>query len=308
MRMLVALITVIIFSYYMPEKYGSETRSYSDQEQEQTPLFTFGIIADVQYCDCDRAGTRYYRSSLSKLREAVNSFVTDSVDFVVNLGDLIDRDFASYKPVMNILDSSGLKIWHATGNHDYQVDQSNRKRIPQLAKNKNGYYSFIHQNFKFIVLNGNDLSTYAAANKKTAEEAQQIIKKLRAEGEPNAMDWNGGIGEKQMAWFKSQLDEARQNGEKVIIACHFPVWPKNQHNLLNYREVLNLLENYDNILAWFSGHNHSGNYGNFNLIHFVNFRGMVETEESSSYAKVEIYKNKIWIKGSGREKSQILAL
>ena len=72
--------------------------------------------------------------------------------------------------------------------------------------------------------------------------------------------------------------------------------------------MLNILEKYNNILAWFSGHNHSGNYGNFNLIHFVTFKGMVETETNSSYAEVEIYKNKIWIKGSGREKSQILAL
>jgi hypothetical protein len=36
-------------------------------------------------------------------------------------------------------------------------------------------------------------------------------------------------------------------------------------------------------------------------------RGMVETEKTNSYSLVEVYKNKIWIKGSGREKSQILA-
>ncbi|MBN2632621.1 MAG: hypothetical protein JXR66_03630 [Bacteroidales bacterium] len=65
--------------------------------------------------------------------------------------------------------------------------------------------------------------------------------------------------------------------------------------------------NYDNIIAWFSGHNHAGNYGNFNMIHFVTFRGMVETAERNSFAVVEVYPNKIWIKGSGREKSQILA-
>jgi len=306
MRVLFAIISVIMISVSMPDKYGSEKRSVP--EQEQIPLFTFGIITDIQYCNCEPAGTRFYRSSLPKLREAVSSFIADSMAFIVDLGDLIDKDFASYTPVMNILDSSGLKVWHVTGNHDYSVDQKFKKRIPQLEGKREGYYSFNKENYRFIVLNGNDVSTYGAGNKKVIEEAQQLIRKLQADGEPNAIGWNGGVGEKQMTWFRSQLDEAKGKGEKVIIFCHFPVWPENQHNLLNYREVLTLLEKYDNILAWFSGHNHAGNYGNFNLIHFVTLRGMVETEANTSYAEIEIYKNKIWIKGSGREKSQILAL
>jgi 3',5'-cyclic AMP phosphodiesterase CpdA len=306
MRMLFAIISAIIISFSMPEKNGSEKKS--EQEQEQKPLFTFGVITDVQYCDCEPAGTRYYKSSLSKLREAMASFKTDSMAFVVDLGDLIDRDFASYKPVMNILDSSGLKVWHVTGNHDYQVDQKYKKRIPQLEGNKNGYYSFNHDTFRFIVLNGNDISTYGNGNKKAVEEAQQLIQKLKSDGETNGIDWNGGLGAKQMAWFKSQLDEAAAKSEKVIILCHFPAWPVNQHNLLNYNEVLTLLEKYNNIIVWFNGHNHAGNYGNFNLIHFVTLRGMVETEANTSYAEVEIYSNKLWIRGSGREKSQILAL
>jgi manganese-dependent ADP-ribose/CDP-alcohol diphosphatase len=306
MRMLFAVISAIIISISMPDNEGTEIKPVS--EQEQIPLFSFGVITDVQYCDCEPAGTRYYRSSLSKLREAVSSFSTDSMAFIVDLGDLIDNDFASYKPVLNILDSSGLKVWHVTGNHDYSVDQKYKKRIPQLEGHKEGYYSFSRDEFKFIVLNGNDVSTYGAGNKKVLEEAQQLIMKIKAEGEPNAIDWNGGLGEKQMAWFKSQLDEAAAKNAKVIILCHFPVWPENQHNLLNYREVLTLLEKYNNIIAWFSGHNHAGNYGNFNLIHFVTLRGMVETEANTSFAEVEIYRNKIWIKGSGREKSQILAL
>jgi hypothetical protein len=43
------------------------------------------------------------------------------------------------------------------------------------------------------------------------------------------------------------------------------------------------------------------------MIHFVTFRGMVETDQLNSYARVDVYKNKIWITGTGREKNQILA-
>jgi hypothetical protein len=89
--------------------------------------------------------------------------------------------------------------------------------------------------------------------------------------------------------------------------CHFPVYPENVHNLLNYKEVNAILGKYHNVIAWFSGHNHAGNYGNFNMIHFVTLKGMVETESISSFALVEVWYNKIWIKGSGRERGQILA-
>ena len=99
-------------------------------DQGRKPLFTFGIIADVQYCDCEPEGTRYYRLSTGKLREAMNTFRSDSVKFVVNLGDLIDRDYKSYKPVLDIMDSSGLKVYHLTGNHDYSVDNRYKKRLP----------------------------------------------------------------------------------------------------------------------------------------------------------------------------------
>ncbi len=83
--------------------------------------------------------------------------------------------------------------------------------------------------------------------------------------------------------------------------------PENIHNLLNYNDILTVLKRYNNIISWFNGHNHSGNYGNVNQIHFVTFKGMVETENTNSFSEVEVYKNKIWIKGFGREKNQILA-
>lgn len=271
------------------------------------PLFSFGVIADVQYCNCEPKGTRFYNSSLTKLREAVNTFESDKVNFVVNLGDLIDRDFDSYKPVMNILDSSNLKIYHVAGNHDYSVDSRYKKKLPVLKPDTKGYYSFVHENFRFIVLNGNEISTYSSNNKKTLKQAEELLASLKAGNEINALDWNGGFSGAQIKWLEKELDASNAAGEKAFLLCHFPVVPENAHNLLNYKEVLTLLEKYQNIIAWFNGHNHAGNYGNFNMIHFVNFKGMVDTESTNSFAIVDVYKNKLWIRGSGREKSQILA-
>lgn len=300
MKLLISSIFALIF-FAMPEfarKAGS---------QAQKPLFTFGVIADVQYCDCEPAGSRYYRMSLSKLRESMNSLKEDSVDFLINLGDLIDRDYSSFKPALDIIDSSGIKTWHLTGNHDYSVDPRLKKRLPLPMPSKEGYYSFIHKNFRFITLNGNEISTYGPGSKSQLTEAEKYLTALRDSGSINAMDWNGGMSAKQLGWLTLQLEEAVAKGEKVFILCHFPIYPENVHNLLNSDDVIEILNKYDNIIAWFNGHNHSGNYGNFNMIHCVTFRGMVETETTGSFALVEVYRNKIWIKGSGREKSQILA-
>ncbi|MEZ5000685.1 MAG: hypothetical protein R2744_13775 [Bacteroidales bacterium] len=130
---------------------------------------------------------------------------------------------------------------------------------------------------------------------------------LTSENRPNANDWNGTIGEQQTEWLVSELNLSVESGEKVILFSHHPAWPESEFNILDFQKLLDIIVNYDNIGAWFSGHNHDGGYGNYNLVHFVTFRGMVETENINSYAVVELYSNKIWIKGKGREKSQILA-
>lgn len=305
MNFQIALFFTAIILMKMSQFEGPGREITSDQSQK--PLFSFGVIADVQYCDCEPVGTRYYRSSPGKLREAVNQFKADKVPFLINLGDLIDHDYKSFKPVLDIIDSSGIRAYHMTGNHDYSVDDRYKKRLPLPMPSKDGYYSFVYQDFRFIVLDGNEISTYASANKTLIKEAENYIAALKDSGSVNAIAWNGGISRKQLGWLKMQLDESVVKGEKVFILCHFPVFPENPHNLLNYKDVLSLLKNYSNIIAWLNGHNHAGNYGNFNMIHFVTMKGMVETEMTGSYAVIDVYTNKIWINGSGRERSQILA-
>ncbi|MBK9389125.1 MAG: metallophosphoesterase [Bacteroidetes bacterium] len=301
-----AVFTIMILSLLnIPAGRGSEEPA--DSGQNQKPVFSFGIIADVQYADADPAGTRYYRSSITKLREALSSFRKDSVDFVITLGDLIDRDIKSYDPLLKIMDSSGLKFYNVPGNHDYSADMGHKRRLPAEYIKKPGYYSFSYNSFRFIFLNGNEISVYSTNNKAKISDAEALLDTMKKKKELNAVEWNGGLSMKQLAWLDGQLKNAALKKEKAFIICHFPVFPENVHNLLNYKEVLQILEKYHNTVAWLNGHNHAGNYGNTNSTHFVTFRGMVETEKQNSFARVDVYRNKIWITGSGREKSQILA-
>jgi manganese-dependent ADP-ribose/CDP-alcohol diphosphatase len=303
MRMLFAILSIICLTAIMPGRSSDTESVKSDQSQ---PLFAFGVFTDAHYCDCDPSETRFYRQSLSKLRQAVTFFRANRADFIINLGDLIEKDYQSYMPVMHILDSSSIKVYHVTGNHDYEVDHKFFKHLPQLEEYNSGYYSIIHQGFRFIFLNGNEISTYSTHNKKIISAAEDMIASLNKMGEPNGKERNGGIGADQMVWLDDQLNQASAVNQKVFICCHYPVWPINEHNLLNYKDVLSILEKHHNIIAWFNGHYHAGNYGNFNMTHFITFKAMIETE-TNSFSMVEVYRNKIWIKGEGREKSQILA-
>lgn len=305
MNFLTGLILMSITLMNFPKGEGSKYTS--DRDQDQKPVISFGIIADVQYADAEPAGTRYYRSSVRKLSEAVASFVKDSVDFVITLGDLIDKELKSYDPLLDIMESSGLRFYNVSGNHDYSVDRSHKRRLPAAYIKKPGYYSFSESSFRFIFLNGNEISTYSTNNRKKIRYAEALIDTIKKNGGLNAVEWNGGISNKQLDWLNEQIKDATIKNEKVFIICHFPVYPDNVHNLLNYKEVLKVLGKYQNTIAWFNGHNHAGNYGNINSTHFVTFKGMVETADENSFARIDVYRNKIWITGSGREKSQILA-
>jgi manganese-dependent ADP-ribose/CDP-alcohol diphosphatase len=310
MRLLFALSIATLLIVDMPDrKYPGAKDSFvtSQDSTDQKPLFTFGVIADVQYAYINSVGNRYYRSSLEKLESAVSAFREDSVDFIVNLGDLIERDYESYKPVLNLLNSSGIKTYHITGNHDYSVDPRYLSRLPVFTESREGYYSIIYKRFRLIFVNGNEISTYESSDKNLIKQANDLIAKLKKNGALNAIDWNGGISAKQLDWIRGQLDDAADNSEKVIIFCHFPIAPDNIHNLLNDKEVCETIIKYKNIIAWFSGHNHEGNYYVYNKVHFVTFKGMVETKKSNSYAIVETYNNRISIRGYGRENSLLLS-
>ncbi len=298
-------ILLILFLMTIPLN-GGEPEAEPVSEQNQKPLFSFGVITDVHYCDKDAEGTRDYRESLSRLQDAMNSLGTDSVAFVVNLGDIIDNDYKSYKPVMRILDDAGLKIYHCLGNHDFQIKDSKKRSIPYELP-KSGYYSFSFDGFRFIFLNGNEISTYAPTNKKAITAAGEYLEQLKSEGAINAKDWNGAVSVTQMEWMMRELDESVSHNEKVFIFCHFPVYPDSEYNLFNHVELLSAIRGYNNIIAWFSGHNHAGNYGNINRTHYITAKAMVDESATTTFIRVDVYNNKIWLNGEGRERNVILA-
>ena len=56
-----------------------------------------------------------------------------------------------------------------------------------------------------------------------------------------------------------------------------------------------------------NGHNHKGNYAVQKGTHYVNFKGMVETETESAYAIVSCYSDRVEIEGFGLEPHRVLS-
>ncbi|MGV3559971.1 metallophosphoesterase [Larkinella arboricola] len=290
---------------FLASLFFSSLRAFSQTDAQ--PLFTFGVMTDVQYCDCDNAGTRHYRSSLRKLDEAVQLFNQKKVAFVTHLGDFIDHDFRSFDTLNTIIKPLKSPIRHVLGNHDFSVRQEEIARVPATMKLKGRYYSFAERNWRFIVLDGNDLSVYGnVITSKNHEQATRTLETLKAQKAPNAQTWNGGIGEKQFKWLKDELRSAAKKSEKVVILCHFPLVPANDpHTLWNHQEVKALLESYPNVRAYFNGHAHQSSYHTEKGIHYITFRGMVEQEETG-FAVVEVYNDHLKIDGFAAEPDRIL--
>ena len=265
-----------------------------------------GVFADCQYCDCETAGTRFYRNSLKKLDDCINQFNSDKkLAFVVGLGDLIDRDFSSFDSVNLILEKSKKEVYHVIGNHDLSVEKSQFENVPGKLNLNKTWYSVTKKGWRFIFLNGNDI-TFHSNNKEIVKNAEEITSKLKDEGKPNYYDWNGGIGSTQMEWLNEELQNATDKKQKVAVFCHYPLLPFEAHALWNSEEVLAVLSNFSCVKLYLNGHNHAGNYAFQNGIHFVNLKGMVETETENAFSIISFSDENIEIEGFGREASRTL--
>ena len=269
--------------------------------------FEIGLVADAQYADIEEKGTRFYRRSIGKLGAAVEHFNGRDLTFCVHLGDLIDREWKSFDEIMQPLARS-RHHWHQLlGNHDFDVLDELKSGVPKRLGMPWRFGSFVHGKFRFVVLDTNDVSTYAhAAGTPERANAERELTRVKDAKLRQAQPWNGAIGPAQLAWLDRTCAEARVASQKVIIFAHHPVFPNNEHNLWNAAEVLATLDRYPPVVAWINGHNHAGNYAERNGVPFLTMHGMVETADTTAFATASVLNDRIVLIGHGREPSREL--
>jgi len=274
-----------------------------------TPLFSFGIVADPQYADIPARPemNRFYAESTKKLAAAIDAFNQEDLAFVVTLGDLIDRGWQSFDAILGCYDHLSHRSILLPGNHDFAVEPEHLPKVHDRLGMPAKWYDFSLGEFRFIVLDGNDVSTFSPPlGDPRRELATARLEALREAGALNAQDWNGSFSNEQLSWLGATLAKADAMQEQVVLFCHYPLYPANAHNMWDAPEVLKLLAAHHSVRAWFCGHNHDGNYGVIGNTHFVNVKGMVDTPDQNAFAIADVYPDRIALRGFGRETNRVL--
>jgi len=273
------------------------TSGCSSVFRKEPVTYSFAALADCQYCADKSKGVRLYSKSAKKLEDCVFHLNEMDLKFAIHLGDFIDKGFDNFDVLNPIYDRLKFPKYHVLGNHDFSVKDNLKDKVPEKMGLSSRYYSFEYLDWRYIVLDGNDISFHAYP--KGSEEIARATDYYRKH-KVTSPKWNGAIGPQQVSWLKESLEKAQSKNEKVMVFCHFPVYPKDIHNLWNAEEVVELLSQFNCVKAYINGHNHKGHYGVKHGIHFVTLKGMVDTEENS-YAVVKVSEKSIEVKGFGRE-------
>jgi manganese-dependent ADP-ribose/CDP-alcohol diphosphatase len=280
------------------------------RRERALPLFSFAVLTDIQYGDQETMGRREYRRSLAKLEECVKALNARDTAFTVQLGDIVDSRSEDLPAILSVFNEIRGPKYHVLGNHDFCVNRAALLKSLGLAA---GYYDFVYSGWRFVVLDGMDVSVEGGWPKDSAnyQIGQAMLSELRQKKQENAMLWNGAVGEQQKAWLRRTLQAAAKKRERVIVLCHFPLLKESStaaHLLWNHEEIRNILQESGVVAACFSGHDHRGGYAERDGIHYVTFPGMVESQNENSYTVVNVYPNRLELEGAGSAPSRTLQL
>lgn len=242
------------------------------QEPLQRQL-RFGLVTDLHYADKPAAGTRHYRQTLAKLAEAAAQFQSAEVDFVAELGDLIDAADSvaleqQYLATVNQAFAAVASERHyVLGNHC--VDTLTKQEFLRGVERERSYYSFDRGGFHFVVLDAC----------------------FRHDGEPyqrRNFHWtDANIPPAELEWLQ---DDLRQTELRTVVLAHQRLDVSNSHGVKNAAAVRQTLEASGKVLAVFQGHSHQNDLKQIGGIHYCTLVAMVEGDgaENSGYCLVDL--------------------
>ena len=201
-----------------------------------------GIVADVHQ--------DIIHDGLSRLNVFINEMKRRQPDFIIQLGDF-SLPRKKNQPFIDKWNHYSGKKYHVLGNHDFNDFGYTKKETMNWWNMKESYYSFNHNGFKFIVLDGND---------------------------KNPNPWNGYyryIGDSQKMWLKNQLNKTLK---PTIIFSHQSL--ESNGGIANREEIRKIIEsNYlfgtkPKVVACISGHHHTDYVKIINDIPYIQINSM----------------------------------
>ncbi|SMO66773.1 alkaline phosphatase [Saccharicrinis carchari] len=244
---------------------------------------TFGWVTDIHYAQAPVKWGRYFTESVNKLKEAIDLFNEEKVDFVIETGDFKDQteppvesETLSY---LKTVEAEFIKFngprYHVLGNHD--LDSLSKKQFTSNVDNtgiKSGatYYYFDQSGFRFIVLDA-------------------CFKSDGSDYDHDNFHWTDtNIPPEQLAWLKKVL---AQSDKPTIIFVHQLLDGEGDLYVNNAAYVRKVLEDSGTVAAVFQGHKHDGGARVINGILYYTLRALVEGsgKTNNSYAIVNLDTN-----------------
>ncbi len=264
-------------------------------------LLRFGIITDIHFSTEEEPAAA--AKTAADLSACVDYWQRHKVDFLIQLGDQImgsDRHKEEeFRQVSSMLNTFPGTIHHVLGNHCLALP---RQALMAALGLQTPYYSFTIRGFRFIVLDGMDVSVLRQPE--TPEDCRTLAV-FRAH--PELHDYCGAVGVHQQLWLQRELGKADRLGESVIVVCHFPLLAETtdlKHGLLwNHREIAELVASSPAVKACLSGHYHYGGYALHNSIHFVVLPAFVNRHKHPGFAcgMVELHEERMVIRNQRHE-------
>ena len=177
----------------------------------------FAIVTDVHIgpAGTGMAWDGIQRKLTTEAAALLDSFATEMretarPDFVVNLGDLVEDgtaedDPANYRLGVDTLNSIGVPVYHAIGNHD--LVHNSEEELCEMTGHDRLYYSFDHEGFHFVTL----FNRFPEKMPPTDE-----IRRRAAQGDISFLE--AGVDPAQLDWLRQDLAET---DKPTIVFIHF---------------------------------------------------------------------------------------
>jgi predicted phosphodiesterase len=247
---------------------------------------SFGLITDLHYADKPPAGSRHYRDTPDKLARAAEQFASAKLDFVVELGDLIDAadsvktELGYLKRINRDFAAISKNRHYVLGNHC--VDMLKKEEFLDGVEKEKSYYSFDEGGVHFVVLDScfrSDGESYGRKNFKWTD--------------PN-------IPAAELEWLADDLKAATK---PTVVFAHQRLDVANHYAVKNAVAVRRVFEESGKVLAVFQGHSHKNDHEDISGIHYCTMVAMVEGSgvESNGYSIIKVGRDGV-IQVSGFQK------
>jgi len=248
-----------------------------DETGSATSLVSLGLLTDVHYADKPPAGSRHYRESLGKVKEAAALFKEMQPGAIVCLGDIVDAaptvdvELGYLKTITAAMDESGIPRHHVLGNHCVTTLTKPEFFEHAKAATAAGHYSFDLGGVHFVILD-------ACYNGK-----------MEPYGRQNFVWTDTNIPPAQQAWLGEDLEKT---DKRTVVFAHqrLDLKPDASYAVKQCVAVRAILEKSQKVAAVFQGHSHHNELLEINGIPYCTLAAVVEGSGAAhnSYALLDV--------------------